>query len=340
MRSTQDLAQQGIISESEKNSLAEVEKEFSISITPEMAAAMDPEDPQDPIRRQFVPSTEELNVISEELSDPIGDNRFSPVKGVVHRYPDRCLLLPMTVCPVYCRFCFRREKVGQGQNGLSRRELSAALDYIRETKEIWEVILTGGDPLFMSSKLLGDIVSQLAAIDHVEVLRIHTRVPVVDPSRINDALISALKVEKPVYVVLHSNHPKELTPAALQACKKLADHGLPMLSQTVLLKGINDDVETLGALMRAFVRNRIKPYYLHQGDFAKGTGHFRTSIQEGQELLRQLRGRYSGLCQPTYVLDIPGGYGKVPINHCYLRALEDGRYEVEDYLGREHSYPL
>jgi lysine 2,3-aminomutase len=205
---------------------------------------------------------------------------------------------------------------------------------------VWEVILSGGDPLLMSARRLQEIIGALEQIDHVKTIRIHTRVPVVDPARISAKLVSALKCSKPVYVVLHSNHPNELSANAKQACALLVDNGIPMLSQTVLLKGINDDPVTLEALMRTLVENRVKPYYLHHADRARGTGHFRTSIKEGQELMRELRGRVSGLCQPEYVLDIPGGAGKTPIGPQWIES-SDGTangYDITDYHGNQHQY--
>jgi lysine 2,3-aminomutase len=306
-----------------------------------MAALIDPADPHDPIARQFVPDPAELRVAPQERSDPIGDDAMSPVAGIVHRYPDRVLLKLVHVCPVYCRFCFRREVVGpRGRPSLSRAELTQALAYIRTRAAIWEVILTGGDPLVLSARRLRAVVRALAAIDHVKIIRVHTRVPVATPERVTDEVVRALKsFGKATYVVLHANHPRELTRAARAACARFIDAGIPMLSQSVLLRGVNDDAATLGALMRALVESRIKPYYLHQGDLARGTAHLRTSIAEGQDLMRVLRGRYSGLCQPTFVLDIPGGHGKVPVGPTYLAVASDGSTcSVVDPEGRRHSY--
>src|SRR5205814_8452642 len=261
----------------------------------------------DPIARQFGPDPAELQARPEETPDPIGDDAHSPVEGIVHRYPDRVLLKLVHVCPVYCRFCFRREMVGPARRRtLSPAALDAALDYVRVHPEIWEVILTGGDPLILSPRRLRDVMQRLAAIAHVKIVRVHTRVPVADPSRITPELVRALKVGgKASYVVLHANHARELTRRARGACARLIDAGIPMLSQSVLLRGVNDDAATLDALMRALVECRIKPYYLHHGDLAPGTAHLRTSLTEGRDLMRALHGRYSGLCQPHYVLDIP-----------------------------------
>jgi len=323
--------------------LEQVAARYAVAITPAIADLIDPADPGDPLARQFVPDARELEERPEEASDPIGDLAHSPVEGVVHRYPDRVLLKLTHVCATYCRFCFRRETVGRpGQAMLSPGALATALTYIAARAEIWEVILSGGDPLVLSERRLRDVVARLAAMAHVKVIRVHTRVPVVDPGRITPRLVRALKADgKATYVVLHANHARELTREARAACAELIDAGIPMLSQTVLLRGVNDDAKTLGDLMRLFVECRIKPYYLHHADLAPGTSHFRTTIAHGQDLMRALRGRYSGLCQPTYVLDIPGGHGKSPIGPSYLVSERPPSEicEIEDFNGRRHLYP-
>ena len=295
----------------------------------------------DPIARQFVPDPAELHTSAEELADPIGDHAHSPVEGIVHRYPDRVLLKAVHVCPVYCRFCFRREMVGpNGEGTLSPEKLAAALAYIAANPQIWEVILTGGDPLILSPRRLAAIMRGLSAIPHVKIVRFHTRVPVVQPDRIDADLIAAIRESgKVTYVALHANHPREMTDDARAACARLVDSGIAMVSQTVLLKGINDDPVVLGQLMRAFVETRVKPYYLHHPDLAPGTGHFRLSIEEGQAIVASLRGTISGLCQPTYILDIPGGHGKAPLNPASAQRVADGCYAVSDYRGGEHTYP-
>ncbi len=310
-----------------------------VAVTPEMAALIDASDPDDPIARQFVPDQRELVVSPEELSDPIADAAFAPLPGVVHRHPDRVLLKPVMTCPVYCRFCFRREAVGAADAALTPQQLAAALDYIRGHEEIWEVILTGGDALMLSPRRLAEIVAALDAMPHIEVIRIHSRVPAVDPDRVTAALVAALGAATAVYVVLHCNHAREITPAARCAIAALVDAGIPMLSQTVLLRGINDSDDALADLMRALVANRIKPYYLHHGDLARGTGHFRTTIASGRALMRRLRRRISGLCQPDYVLDIPGGHGKVPVGPSYISGPADGSgWTVTDHAGGRHAY--
>ncbi|WP_312163498.1 lysine-2,3-aminomutase-like protein [Phenylobacterium sp.] len=336
LRKPSDLVAAGLAPLERLPELERVAARYALAITPDMAELIDPNDPADPIARQLMPDTAELEVLAEENPDPVGDFAFSPVEGIVHRYPDRVLLKPTHTCAVYCRFCFRREMVGpEGLSNLTPAQLDAAFAYIAGRPEVWEVIVTGGDPFVLSPRRLADISARLAAIEHVKVVRYHSRVPVVDPAAVSDELVAAIRCEgKAVYVALHANHPRELTPAARAACARIIDAGLPMLSQSVLLKGVNDDAETLGALMRGFVETRIKPYYLHQGDLAPGTAHLRTSIAEGRALMRAMRGRFSGLCQPTYVLDIPDGHGKVPVGPDYV-----GEASVEDPNGVIHAYP-
>jgi lysine 2,3-aminomutase len=339
LRTSQDLADAGLIRRGDVEALADVAARYAVAITPAMAALIDAADPHDPIARQFVPDAAELATRAEERADPIGDDAHSPVAGIVHRYPDRVLLKLVHVCAVYCRFCFRRTMVGPGKRQmLSPGEVAAALDYIRARPQIWEVILTGGDPLVLSPRRLRAVVRAIAAIPHVKIVRLHTRVPAVDPARITPELTRALRAPgAATYVVLHANHPRELTQRAREACGRLIDAGIPMLSQSVLLRGVNDNVTTLTALMRAFVECRIKPYYLHHADLAPGTAHLRTTLADGQALMRELQGSVSGLAQPAYVLDIPGGHGKAPVGPGYLGADAAG-YLVTDYRGAPHRY--
>jgi lysine 2,3-aminomutase len=357
LKTTADLVDAGLVTEIDAASVRTVSEKYAIALTPTVLSLIDRNDPSDPIARQFVPDGQELTLLPEEREDPIGDAAHSPVKGIVHRYPDRVLLKAVHVCPVYCRFCFRREMVGpQGDGTLAGDELEAAFAYIRAHDEIWEVILTGGDPLMLSPRRLAESMADLAAIDHVKIIRLHTRVPVADPARVSDEMVAALRAEgAAVWVALHANHARELTGHARAACARIVDAGIPMVSQSVLLRGVNDDAATLEALMRAFVECRIKPYYLHHGDLAPGTSHLRTTLPEGQQLMRALRGRVSGLCQPDYVLDIPGGYGKAPIGPNYLQPetsssgansfvvqgepVPESRYRVVDYCGDVHTYP-
>src|SRR5882757_2603173 len=349
LRRPDELVARGLASSADLPELEKVAARYAVAVTPEIAALIDPENPADPIARQFIPSAQELTTVPGESADPIGDDAHSPVAGIVHRYPDRVLFKLVHVCAVYCRFCFRREMVGPGNaTALSDDAYRAALDYIRSHSEIWEVILTGGDPLMLSPRRLAEIMTDLAAIDHVRIVRIHTRVPFADPARLTPDLVAALRVEGAVtWIAVHANHPREFSGNARAAIARLADAGIPLVSQSVLLRGVNDDAATLEALMRAFVENRIKPYYLHHGDLAPGTAHLRTSLERGQALMRALRGRVSGLCQPEYVLDIPGGHGKAPVGPSYLsqgRSREreipgETRYRIIDYCGEVHLYP-
>jgi lysine 2,3-aminomutase len=341
VRTVDQLVAAGLVPVDRRAQLEDVAAHYAVGISPAMLSLIDRDAANDPIALQFVPDAAELLRTPDERDDPIGDLTHSPVEGIVHRYPDRVLLKAVHVCPVYCRFCFRREMVGpQGLGTLTPEALVSAIDYIATHKEIWEVILTGGDPLVLSPRRLGEILARLSAIPHVKIVRFHTRVPAVEPERVDDELIDALKLSgKAVYVALHANHPRELTEAALAAVGRLLDARVVMLSQTVLLKGVNDDAEVLAELMRRFVEARIKPYYLHHPDLAPGTSHFRLTIAEGQALVAGLRGRVSGLCQPTYVLDIPGGHGKAVIGVNSIRDLGDGCYGVTDFRGQEHVYP-
>ena len=336
LRTVRDLAQAGLVASERLPDLARVAAQYAVAITPGLVELIDPEDPDDPIARQFVPLEAELDLLPQESGDPIGDFAHSPVDGVVHRYPDRCLLKLNHACAVYCRFCFRREMVGpDGLRPMSAGQLDAAMAYIAGRPDIWEVIVTGDDPFILSPRRLREAMDRLAAIPHVKIVRFHTRVPAVAPERVTDELVAALSAPgKTSYVALHANHAREFTPQARAACARIVDAGVPMLGQTVLLKGVNDDPETLTALMRAMVETRVKPYYLHHPDLAPGTGHMRLGIEDGQAVLRAMRGAVSGLCQPTYVLDIPGGAGKVPVGPGYV-----GEGTVEDPAGRVHAYP-
>lgn len=335
----QDFVAAGLASDAE--ALDETLRRYSAAMSAHLVSLVDRADPADPVALQFVPDPRELIVRPEERADPIGDEAHAPVKGVVHRYRDRVLLKLLTVCPVYCRFCFRRESVGAGKGALlSESEIDAALDYIRAHDEIWEVVLTGGDPLALSPRRLRAAMERLAAIDHVRVIRIHTRAPAAAPDFVTDERVAALTATRAtVYVAIHANHPRELTGPARAACRRLANAGLPLLGQTVLLRGVNDHVETLAALMRAFVEARVKPYYLHHPDLAPGTSHFRLPIEEGQRLYDALCRAVSGIARPAYVLDIPGGAGKVSLAPGRAEKTGDATWRVTDPAGRAHLYP-
>ncbi len=335
LRTIADLAGHGLVRSDDQAALEAVAARYAVAVTPEMARLIDIADPDDPIARQFVPDSRELVSTPNESADPIGDARHEVVPGVIHRYPDRVLLKLTHACPVYCRFCFRREMVGpSSEQTLTPAKLDTALNYIATRPAIHEVILTGGDPFILSARRISHVTQRLSTIAHIQVIRWHTRVPVVDPGRVTPELVAALRAhDKAAFVAIHVNHAREFSEPARRAIARLVDSGIPLLSQTVLLKGINDDPETMAELLRACVANRIKPYYLHHADRAPGTSHFRTTIAEGQALMRALRGRLSGLAQPTYVLDIPGGVAKVPIGPGYLD--NDG---VRDPDGNAHSY--
>jgi lysine 2,3-aminomutase len=340
LKNAAQLADAHLISASRAELISSVAARYAVAVSPAMAALIDRNDPADPIARQFVPDAAELHVLPEERVDPIGDGAHMPVRGIVHRHPDRVLLKIVHACAVYCRFCFRREMVGpDGDGALSETEFEAALAYLQAHPEIWEVILTGGDPFVLSARRIVELVERLSEIGHLRVLRWHTRLPVAAPERMTPDFVSAIKFPRgATYVALHANHPRELTPAARAACARIIDAGIPMLSQTVLLKGVNDNIDTLEALMRAFVETRIKPYYLHHADLAPGTSHFRVSVEHGQDLVHALRVRASGLCQPDYVLDIPGGYAKARIAPPDFHVAED-RLVLHDHAGGLHTWP-
>ena len=330
-----DLVAKGLIPAAAKETLAPVAARYAVAVSQTIADLIVKEG--DPISRQFLPTETELLTLPEERADPIGDQAHSPVEGIVHRHRDRVLFKPASVCPVYCRFCFRREMLGEAT--LSPDAMETAFAYIAAHEEVWEVILTGGDPFILSPRRAEEITARLAAIPHVKIARWHTRVPVVDPPRVTDEFVAAIKSSGlTTYVALHANNASEFTAAARAAIAKLIDAGIPMLSQSVLLNGINDDIETLEALMRTFVANRIKPYYLHHPDLAPGTSHFCVTIKHGQNLMRELRARISGTAMPTYVLDIPGGHAKVPLNSDDVIALENGRHRIRDHAGVWHEY--
>ena len=334
LRRPAKLAAAGMIPAGRIAALNEVAARYAVAITPAMAALAE----DTGIARQFVPDTRELHTTPEERADPIGDDVHEGTPGLIHRYPDRALLKLVSACAVYCRFCFRRETVGQGE-AMSKADMAAALAYITAHPEIWEVIVSGGDPLVAAPRRLASLTATLGAINHVKVVRFHTRVPVVAPERVTPALITSLRAEgATTWVAVHANHPAEFTDKSRAALARLADAGIPLVSQTVLLRGVNDDAATLSALMRAFVEARVKPYYLHHADLAPGTAHFRTGIDEGQAMMRSLRGNVSGLCQPTYVLDIPGGHGKVPVGPSYVSPA-DSVWSVNDPRGGRHAYP-
>jgi len=341
----EEFAAYGLINPEAKKQLQPVFDQYAATIPLSLAQAVKEDKPDGPLARQFVPSEMELIRNPAEREDPIGDKTHSPVKGIVHRYPDRVLLMPISVCAVYCRFCFRREQVGPSAGLLSASELEAALNYVRTDTDIWEVIITGGDPFVLSPKRIKGILKALDTIKHVSVVRFHTRVPVAKPEQITLELLEVLEsCSKSIFVAIHCNHATELTENAAAACALLADKGIPLLGQSVLLNGVNDDSRVLSDLFRKMVKYRIKPYYLHHPDLAPGTAHFRVTIEKGRNLMKKLRGQLSGLCQPTYIFDIPGGHGKVPIGPDYVtrkeEAGENDAYTILDINGVSHTYPM
>ncbi len=328
LRDAAALVAAGLVPAEHRAVLDRVGERYAVAVPPTLAALI--ADPDDPIGRQFIPHPDELRTAPHERADPIGDDALSPVPGIVHRYADRALLKPLLVCPVYCRFCFRREHVGPAGGLLSDAQLAGALDWLRARPAITEIILTGGDPLLLSPRRLGGILKALDAIPHIQILRIHTRVPVADPAQLQ-AVTPVLETDKPLWLVVHANHAREFTPAAIAALHAVTRRGVPLLGQSVLLRGVNDSAPALEALFRAMLAARVKPYYLHQLDPAPGTARFHVPLAEGRALLAALRGRVTGLAWPTYVLDIPGGHGKVPVGPDYL----DG-HVVRDPAGGRH----
>ncbi len=310
----------------------------SSRITKQITATMRGADAHDPVAAQYLYDPREEEINPDELADPIGDDAHSPIKGIVHRYPDRLLLKITDTCAVYCRFCFRKEMVGKGVGMLRADELQDALAYIQNAPQVREVILTGGDPLTLSNRRLFDVLHEIQTIPHIDVLRIHTRAPLTNPERIDDEFLQwAAALKKPLYMVVHVNHAFEINDTIKAVFKKLNRAGVILLSQSVLLKGVNDTASALEELFRTLIANRVKPYYLHHSDKAPGTSHFRVTIRQGQELMRTLRGRVSGIALPTYVLDIPSGFGKMPIGPTYFEELET-HYTIEDYQGQIHDY--
>ena len=336
LRTPEALRAAGLIDPTTAEALAAVAARYAIAISPAMRALIATAD--DDIGRQFVPDPAEVVTAAHERADPIGDDALSPVKGIVHRYPDRALLKPLLTCPVYCRFCFRREHVGPEGGLLTGAELDAAYAWIAARPAIREVILTGGDPLMLSPRRLAAIVAALSTIPHVEILRVHTRVPLVDPARVTPALAGALATDRAMFVVMHANSAREFTPDGRAALRRLLAEGIPLLGQSVLLRGVNDTPARLEALLRAMLAARVKPYYLHQLDAAPGTARFHVPIEEGRRLLADLRGRVTGLAWPTYVLDIPGGAGKVPLGPDYLEPdYREPGGRVRDPWGGTHT---
>ncbi len=312
---------------------------FRMAITPYYASLIDPSDPADPIRRQAVPTIDETVVLPCEMADPLSEERDSPVPHLVHRYPDRVLLLVTHQCAMYCRHCTRRRLVGEEDRSISERDLEAALDYIRQRPQIRDVLISGGDPLTLSDDRLERIVSALRGIEHVEIIRIGTRVPVVLPMRITPELLAMLKKYQPIWINTHVNHPRELTPETIAACGAIVDAGIPLGNQSVLLRGVNDDAAVMKELLLKLVKARVRPYYLYQCDLSQGLGHFRTDVRTGIEIIRQLTGNISGYAIPRFVIDAPDGGGKIPINPETVLSLDDREVVMLNFAGKTCTYP-
>ncbi|HOJ09643.1 MAG TPA: lysine 2,3-aminomutase [Clostridiales bacterium] len=327
------------LSEKEMDDINLCLKMFRMAITPYYSMLINPDDDNCPIKAQAIPSIKELNIRSDDLSDPLGEEFYSPVENIVHRYPDRVLFLLTHKCSMYCRHCTRRRVVGEEDFSVNEETLDKAVDYIKSNSKIRDVLLSGGDPFIMSDSYLEHIIQRLREIPHVEIIRIGTRTPVVLPMRITDSLINMLKKYHPIWINTHFNHPMEITEASVKACAKIVDAGIPLGNQSVLLKGVNDNVETLKELLLKLVKARVRPYYLYQCDIAQGIGHFRTKVEEGMEIMKNLRGYISGYAVPTFVIDAPNGGGKIPINPEYVVSMDDERVVMRNYKGDIYFYP-
>lgn len=329
------------LSDREREALADENRRFPFAITPYYASLLSPHDPSQPVRRMTIPVPDEAVTSPGESADPLSEDNDSPVHGLVHRYPDRVLFLTTETCSVFCRYCTRSRIVGDEEHcGINLAHWKGALQYIREHAEIRDVLLSGGDPLTLSNERLEWLLKELRAIRHVEVIRIGTKVPVVLPQRITAELTAMLKKYHPVYMSLHFSHPSELTQETREACARLADAGIPLGSQTVLLKGINDDPQTMRALMTGLMKNRVRPYYLYQCDMINGSAHFRTSVETGINIIENLRGHISGYAVPHYVIDAPGGGGKIPLLPDYDQGRgPDGEVLLRNYEDKLFAYP-
>ncbi|CAA7601774.1 lysine 2,3-aminomutase [Acididesulfobacillus acetoxydans] len=321
------------LTEAESTGITRCLESLRMAITPYYSTLIDPQDQNCPVRRQAVPTSLELHVGEYDLRDPLHEDTDSPVAGLTHRYPDRVLLLVTDQCSTYCRHCTRRRLAGQTDEALPLEQFKKALDYIRSTPQIRDVLISGGDPLTLSDERLEYIISNLRAIPHVEIIRIGTRVPVVLPMRITEALVRMLGKYHPLWINTHFNHPKELTPAATAALARLADAGIPLGNQSVLLRGVNDCPHIMKKLVQELVKNRVRPYYLYQCDLSRGIEHFRTSVSKGIEIIESLRGHTSGYAVPTYVIDAPGGGGKIPLSPQYLISMGANKVVLRNYEG-------
>lgn len=322
----------------EEQEMEDVLGRFRIAITPYYLSLIDPEDPNDPIRKQAVPGVAELTIGSHDMADPLDEDKDSPVPGLTHRYPDRVLFLVTDMCGMYCRHCTRRRFAGQKDSASPTERVQAGLDYIRNTPQIRDVLLSGGDPLLLSDQRLEWILGELRAIPHVEIIRIGSRVPVVLPSRITPELVSILKKHHPLWLNTHFNHPNEFTAESKAAVERLADAGIPLGNQSVLLRGVNDCVNIMRTLVTGLAAMRVRPYYLYQCDLSMGIEHFRTPVSKGIEIIEGLRGHVSGFCVPTFVVDAPGGGGKIPVMPQYIVSQSPSKVVLRNYEGVVTTY--
>ncbi len=322
-----------------KNRIVHTFKKYKFAVAPYYISLMDPDNPQCPFRLQSIPQESELEVSGEEFSDPLNEDDDMAVPNVVHRYPDRVLVTINSSCSMYCRFCTRRRFVLDKGGHKDRNELEVICDYLESHPEIRDVIISGGDALMMGEKRLLEILGRIRAIPHVEIMRLASKIPCVLPMRITDALVQTLKIFKPLYFMTHFNHPYEITPEAKLACERIVDNGIPMMNQTVLLRGINSEVVIMKKLMQELLTIRVKPYYIYQCDLSEGISHFRTPVEKGIEIIESLRGHTSGLAVPEFVIDTPGGGGKVPIGPQYLLSQSDKKVVLRNYEGIISSYP-
>lgn len=325
------------LTDSERRGLLLASEKFSVAITPHFAALLDPEDPFCPLRVQVMPVEKELLVSPGDMSDPCGEDHASVLDGLVHRYPDRVLFLVLDTCAAYCRYCTRSRLVSQGELEPLGRRVEAALAYLQEHPEIRDVLLSGGDPLLMSDATLDQLLGRLRAIPHIQFVRIGTRIPSFLPQRITPELVAVLRKHR-VWLSVHFCHLRELTPEVAEACDRLADGGVPLGCQTVLLRGVNDSVETLRDLFHRLLELRIRPYYLYQCDPVLGTGHLRTPLETGLRLIEGLRGHTTGYAVPTFVVDAPGGGGKIPLQLDAIVGREEGAWTLRNWAGREYTY--
>lgn len=334
------IAQVVKLTPEEEEGIKSAKGRMAMAITPYWAALIDAEDPNCPIRRQAIPTVNEFQVGPHEMVDPCGEDNDSPAPHLVHRYPDRVLLLATEACAMYCRHCTRRRLVGNEAraDASSENKWDAALDYIRSNKKIRDVLISGGDPLILEEDALEDLLKKLRSIPSVEFLRLGTRVPVTLPQRVTDSLITMLKKYAPIWISIHFNHPKEITKRSKIACDMLSDAGFPLGSQTVLLQGVNDRPYIMRKLMQELLRIRVRPYYIYQCDPVRGTGHFRTPVSVGINIIEKLRGHTSGYAVPTYVIDGPGGGGKIPVGPNYVLSQAKGKYVLRNYRSKIYTY--